>query len=334
MIIRTSFALAFLTGPVLGIIAQPHSAINQKDAQGRKQGPWQRTWADSDQIRYAGQFKDDKPVGNFSYFSTAGKLESILAWYPDGKAAHAKHYHPDGKLMAEGRYIGEQKDSTWNYYDVNGALRSTEHWKNGKYHGEQEAYFANGKVAECCVWKDGERNGECQQFFENGQVRTSTTYVNGEANGPMRVLAEDGKPEIEGQYAKDLRSGLWKHYNTDGSILMQTLYEADKVVKEKKENGLFRTFYPDDQLMKEETYKHGKRDGTFTEYHDNGRWMMRPTKVGPDGAEKNDTERVLEGQTKKREGQYKNDLQEGEWKEWDEKGKLIGTTVYKAGVAQ
>ena len=49
----------------MGAFAQPPVTVNQKDAQGRKQGPWERTWADSEQLRYSGQFKDDKPTGTF-----------------------------------------------------------------------------------------------------------------------------------------------------------------------------------------------------------------------------------------------------------------------------
>ena len=324
--------LILALGLAASAFAQPPASVNRKDAQGRKQGPWEKPWADSQQLRYQGQFKDDKPVGTFTYFSTAGKVESTVAHYATGDASRARHFHPDGKLMAEGRYVGEQKDSIWNYYDATGALRSTERWKNGKFNGDQEAFFPNGKAAERCTWKDGKRNGPCQQFFDNGQVRTSTTYVNDEADGSNMVFSEDGKKEIEGQNVRGQRDGLWKHYNADGSVLMQILYARDKVVKEKKENGTFRTFYPDEQLMSEETYKLGKREGKFTEYYDNGHWTQHPAKVGPEGAEKSETERVLEGQTKKREGTYQNDLLDGEVKEWDETNKLVKTTFYKEGV--
>lgn len=333
MMTRRPLPLILALGLAASAFAQPPATLNRKDAQGRKQGPWERKWADSEQLRYTGRFQDDKPVGTFTYYSTAGKVETVLTYYTPGGACHAVNYHPNGKVMAEGRYSGpEVKDSIWNYYDIDGRLRGTERWKSGKFNGDQEAFFPEGKVAERCTWKDGKRNGPCQQFFDNGQVRTSTTYVNDEANGPSLVFSEDGKKEIEGQNVKGQRDGLWKHYNADGTVLMQMLYEKDKLVKEKKENGTFRTFYPDEQLMSEETYKLGKREGRFTEYHDNGRWVEHPAKVGPEGAEKSETERVLEGQTKKREGTYKNDLLDGEVKEWDEKNKLIRTTVYKAGV--
>ena len=106
--------LILALGLAASAFAQPPASVNRKHAQGRKQGPWEKPWADSQQLRYQGQFKDDKPVGTFTYFSTAGKVESTVAHYATGDASRARHFHPDGKLMAEGRYVGEQKDSIWN----------------------------------------------------------------------------------------------------------------------------------------------------------------------------------------------------------------------------
>ena len=42
-------------------------------------------------------------------------------------------------------------------------------------------------------------------------------------------------------------------------------------------------------------------------------------------------ERELKGQTKKREGTYKNDVLQGPVKEYDEKGKLVSTLVFENG---
>ncbi len=47
-----------------------------------------------------------------------------------------------------------------------------------------------------------------------------------------------------------------------------------------------------------------------------------------------DVERVLIGQTKKREGKYVNDLLEGEVREYDEKGKVVRVAKFVAGVEQ
>ena len=304
--------------------------VNQTDAKG-KQGPWERNWANNKQLRYKGQFKDDKPVGTFTYYSTTGKVESIVAHYPTGGASHGKHFHPNGKVMAEGRYVGEVKDSTWNYFDAEGHLRSTERWKAGKLHGDQEAFFAEGGLADKCTWSLGKRNGTCTDYFANGQPRHVITYANDIPEGIETVFYESGKKELEGKYVKGEREGAWMHYNEDGSVQIQIYYTKGEYVKDKKENGTFKEYYLDEQPKSEVTYKNGKKEGHFVEYYDNGHFVEQPTKLGPDQNARQDTERVLQGQAIKREGTYRNDLLEGDVKEYDETGKLLKTTTYTAG---
>lgn len=306
-------------------------AINQTDAQGRKQGMWVRNWAGSNQMRYKGRFKDDKPVGSFVYYSTSGWVESQVDHYADGKGAHGRHFHENGQLMAEGRYEKQEKDSTWNYYDDQGRLRTTENWKAGKMDGEMVTYFPNGQVTERVHFKGGELNGPVERFYADGKPKYQGTMVMGEADGPETFFFPNGKKEIEGRYVNGNRDGGWKYYNDNGSIRMQVLYAQGKVVKTKYENGTFTEYWDNDRPKSEVTYKNGKREGPFTEWHDNGKWIEAPVKVGPPGAEKNEVERKLTGQTKKREGTYRNDVLEGPVKEYDEKGKLISNLTYVNG---
>ena len=48
-------------------------AQNKTDEKGRKQGKWSKAYPNG-QVRYSGEFKDDKEVGTFSYYSKDGKL--------------------------------------------------------------------------------------------------------------------------------------------------------------------------------------------------------------------------------------------------------------------
>lgn len=323
----------FATLLMLVASAQP-PAHNQKDEKGLKQGQWSRTWAESTQIRYEGQFKDDVPVGRFTYYSTQGKVESIVDHYPGGKASHARHFHPNGKLMAEGRYVGQEKDSVWTYFDTESRLRSTERWTAGKKDGEQLTFFADGKVAEKATWAKGVQQGVFEQRFDNGQVKHKATYQQGEPEGVVTYYYPSGKKEIEGSMVNGDRDGSWYYFNEDGTVQIQVLYKQGEYVKDRKENGTFKEFYDDEKLKSEVTYKAGRKEGRFTEWNDDGAWTTKPVQVGPPGGEKSDLERVLEGQTKKREGTYKNDLLEGEVKEYDEHGKLLRTVNYVSGNPQ
>lgn len=326
-----SFALLSFLVTASFCMAQPGGAINQKDDLGHKQGPWQRTWAESTQLRYTGQFKDDKPVGSFTYYSTTGKVESQVSHYAGSNAAHGKHFHPNGKLMAEGRYLGQEKDSTWNYYDDAGILRSTEHWNAGKMDGEMTAFYTDGKVAERRNFKNGKENGKAEQFYNDGKPKYQATYVKGAPEGSETFFFPKGNKEIQGNYVNGSRDGGWTYYNEDGSVQMQVLYAQGTFVKQKYENGLFTEYWDDQQKKSETTYKGGKREGPFTEWYGNGTWTDAPFKLGPEGEERPEVERELKGQTKKREGTYKNDVMEGPVKEYDEKGNLVSTLVYVNG---
>ncbi len=312
-------------------MAQSGAAINQKDAKGRKQGPWQRTWAESSQLRYTGQFKDDKPVGDFTFYSTGGKIESQIDHYPGSNASHGRHFHENGVLMAEGRYVGEAKDSTWNYYGADGILVNTEHWKNGKKDGEQVTYFPDGKVTERAHFVDSVQVGSAELFYPDGTPRYTATYVNGEPEGMETYYFANGKKQIEGQRVNGNRDGAWMYYNNDGTLQVQVLYAQGEKVKEKRENGDFKDYYDDDQLKSRITYKKGLREGPFTEWYDNGKWVTKPVELGPQGEQQQDEERELQGQTKKREGSYNHDVLDGTVKEYDESGKLLSSLDFVNG---
>ncbi len=313
--------------------AQPDGGANTTDAQGRKQGSWSKAWPNG-QLRYVGTFKDDKPVGEFRHYDETGKLTTVQRHQGDGRISRAEHFHPNGQLMARGRYVGQEKDSTWSYYAEDGSLRKVERFAKGKLEGEQVSYYPGGQVAEREVRKAGVLHGPGKSWFANGKLKSEANYVNGQAEGAMVFYFPDGKKEIEGTVVNGDRDGTWYYYNKDGTLQLVALYAQGQLVKERKENGVFTEHFDDERPRSEVTYKGGRREGPFTEWLDNGQWVLKPVKADPVTGAPADVERVLEGQTKKREGTYVNDLLEGEVKEYDEKGKLVRTMKYKAGVEQ
>ncbi|HRD53077.1 MAG TPA: toxin-antitoxin system YwqK family antitoxin [Flavobacteriales bacterium] len=315
----------------IAVSAQP--ATNTTDAKGRKQGAWSKPWPNG-QPRYIGQFIDDKPTGEFKHFDEKGRLTSKQMHAGDGRVSRAEHYHPNGAVMARGKYIGQQKDSTWNYYAEDGGLRKVERFADGKLNGEQVTYYPTGQVAEREERRAGELHGPSKSWFANGKLKSEANYVKGEAEGRMTFYHPNGNKEIEGDVVNGVRDGTWYYFNADGTIQLQVLYAKGQVVKERKENGTFTEYFDDERPRSEVTFKKGKREGKFIEWHDNGKWVVKASK--PDEAKglPSDMERVLEGQTKKREGTYVNDQLDGEVRVYDEKGKLVKTIKYKAGVEQ
>lgn len=328
-------AILFITY-VLGAtaLAQPTGLdLNASDAKGRKQGAWTKTWPNG-KTRYLGQFKDDKPFGTFKHYDEEGHLTTLQEYAVDGRTSRARHYHPNGTVMATGKYLLQNKDSTWNYYGPEGRLRKVERYQAGKLDGEQVSYYPDGKVVESEMRRNGVLHGPSKSWFANGQLKSEATYQEGEPEGKMTFYFNNGKKEIEGNMVNGDRDGTWYYFNEDGTVQLQMLYAKGELLKERKENGVFRTYYDDEQLQSEVTYKKGKREGPFTEYHDNGQWEVRTVPGDPVLGTPGDIERVLKGQTRSREGRYVNDQLEGEVREYDDKGKLVKTTRYVGGVEQ
>lgn len=313
--------------------AQPPLGGNATDAQGRKQGTWSKAWPNG-QLRYTGAFKDDKPVGEFRHFDEKGRVTTVQRYAADGRVSRAEHFHPNGQPMARGKYLGQDKDSTWSYYAEDGSLRKVERYAKGRLEGEQLSYYPGGQMAEREERKGGALHGPSKSWFANGKLKSEATYVNGEAEGAMVFYFPDGKKEIEGSVVNGDRDGTWRYFNKDGTLQLVVLYARGKLVKERKENGVFTEYFDDERPKSEHTYKRGHREGRFTEWHDNGGWVLKPVKADPATGTAADVERVLEGQAKKREGTYVNDVLEGEVSEYDENGRLLRKVMYKGGVEQ
>ena len=116
---------------------------------------------------------------------------------------------------------------------------------------------------------------------------------------------------------------------------LQMLFESGDFVKSSKENGVFKDYYDDDQVKNEVTWKNGMRNGPFNEYFDNGVWVEKKSASDPVlGIEGGEDERVLEGQSLRLTGNYKDDKLHGVLKEYNVKGKVIREERYVEGVKQ
>ena len=316
---------------VVATQAQPGTGLNQTDPKGRKQGAWAKNWP-SGKLRYEGTFKDDLPVDTFKHYSEEGHLTTFQIYAPNGIDSRAKHFHPDGSLMAVGKYSGKEKDSIWTYYDSEGRTRKVEQFQAGTLHGEQVTYFDNGQPSERSNFENGTITGVRKTWFPSGMLASEENYVNGLAEGKSTVYFPSGKKELEGNMVRGERDGTWMHFNDDGSLHVKLIYQKGVLVKETRENGIFKEYFPDEKPKAEFSYKNGKLDGPFVEFNNDGEWITKQVPADPVSGAKPDVERVLHGQTKKREGKYKGGELDGEVREYDETGKLVKVKKYEAGV--
>ena len=76
------------------------SQVNQKDAKGQKQGVWNKKYPGSNTFIYKGQFKDDKAIGEFTYYYESGKIKSIIKHIPNSNLSFATFYFENNAILS------------------------------------------------------------------------------------------------------------------------------------------------------------------------------------------------------------------------------------------
>lgn len=203
--------------------------VNQKDAQGRKQGVWKKPHKTSASWAYVGQFKDDKPVGTFTYYYESGRTKAVLDYVGNkGIVCYAKMYHETGYLMAKGKYINQEKDSTWTQYDDRGVISYQEDYKKGKLNGQRVVFYepTNGqyRVMEYSYWRDGIQHGEYKKFHPNTKVAEEGVYVDGNKNGEVKHYHPNGKIAMVERYKFAVKHGYQIVYDETGKQTGFKLY--------------------------------------------------------------------------------------------------------------
>jgi antitoxin component YwqK of YwqJK toxin-antitoxin module len=234
------FLIYFLASLIsLGISAQvtKSDTVNNVDAAGKKQGYWKKIVNDT--LKYEGHFKDDKPIGTFTYYFPSGKVKAVSKFSADSKFCSTIMYFESGKHEAEGFYTNAKKDSVWKYYSDNDTLISEEHYKNCVKNGKWKFYYKDGGINEEVTWVNGVREGPWKMYYSDGKVKSECKISKGKIEGLFKYYYTDGKVYMSGIYIGGLKDGVWMVFNEKG-------------IGDKKET------YKNGYLMKKETLVDGK----------------------------------------------------------------------------
>ena len=181
-----------------------YSQLNQVDKTGKKQGKWMKYFANSEDVRYMGQFKDDKPVGQFTYYFPSGAVRSIITHDAKSSRVEAIFYYEDKTLAETGIYQGEKKDSVWVHYTPYGELSFKETYKDGELNGEKTIYYKSEVSNDPSILL----------------ILRKANYKNGRLEGPFIEYFPDGVVKAKGQYKEGSLDGVVTRYNPNGTEMM------------------------------------------------------------------------------------------------------------------
>jgi antitoxin component YwqK of YwqJK toxin-antitoxin module len=231
------------------IYADTGTAYNKTDKQGRRQGLWEKKYADGN-LRYRGHFRDNKPTGIFkNYYDLGDSLQAVRVFTDDGETNYARLFYHSGALKAEGKYINEMKDSIWKFYDTLQRMIRKDQFKNGKAEGKSVIFYPDdGNVLEIKNWKNNLEEGPFQQYFDDGALKEEGTYVQGKLQDTLTVYEPDGKITIKAVYRNDMKEGNMLYY-VDGAPTDTLKYHrgkclnCDKYLPSKKQEDSLKVHY-------------------------------------------------------------------------------------------
>ncbi|OQX78816.1 MAG: hypothetical protein B6D61_04655, partial [Bacteroidetes bacterium 4484_249] len=207
-------------------------------------------------------------------------------------------------------------------------------------------------------------NGFNKFYYENGQISSEGNMRDGKPDGCWKTYYENGLLKSEGNRLDFKLDSVWTFYSDSGKVAVQITY------KEGKKNGIRRTFhedeiveenfvddvkqgytyyyYPDAKLWKEINFIDGLEEGIGKEYAESDGRVIKLTyykkgfitdieninRIDRAGMKQGKWKYFYEEGNISLEGEYKNDLKNGYFKEYAKNGNLISTSKYIDGILQ
>ncbi len=107
-------------------------------------------------------------------------------------------------------------------------------------------YDADGKL----------RNGPFRQLFKDGSVCCEGRHAQGEKTGEWRYYLLNGALKAVGRCEKGKMAGEWSWYRENEELMQTGSFDA-----EEKKSGAWRRYQPDGTLLDEVEYVAGKKVG-------------------------------------------------------------------------
>lgn len=146
---------------------------------------------------------------------------------------HQKAYYISTLRMARECFYKDENCSilhgNYKFFDVDGYLKETGSYINGKKEGLWLSYDDKGYLIDSGVYVNGHLKGVRMKWYSNG-FTSDSMYFDGAGNGVQISWYDDGTLASAGYWMQDtLRKGRWKYFFHDGTIKGTEDYVNGKV---------------------------------------------------------------------------------------------------------
>lgn len=213
----------------VNVISQ--NEINKLDSNGAPHGVWKKYYEGTQQIRYEGEFKHGKEVGEFRFYceKCKNKPVAIKNFNKNNNIAAVEYFDLKGNTISKGEMDGKKRIGKWVTYHKNSKTPMViETYKDGKLDGTQTTYYPDGSITEELNFSEGLKDGANTYYSMNGVAIKKLIYKDDKLEGAASYYDGHGNLIIEGSYNNDKKDGLWKYYKNGKIILQETFPKKNR----------------------------------------------------------------------------------------------------------
>ncbi len=259
--------------------------------------------------------------------ATGSEREPAHRVVPPDYTGHLQVWWADDRLREEGDYRDGRRHGHVRGYHPDGNLAFDGNFSDGVPTGQLDQHDPDGALAIRETLSDGTLQGPRTEFFPDGSVSSTVQIVDGLAQGELLRYHPDGTLALRGSYDRGTPSGRWEQFGEQGARLVETWYwQADGASA-----GYLETDFDTEGRVSVQTRMLLQGDT----------WLGRVTVWYPNGTQAGLIETVnglrhgrdvaWDGAGRKRaEGRRADDLREGRWTFWDERGFVERSVDYVA----
>jgi antitoxin component YwqK of YwqJK toxin-antitoxin module len=255
------------------------------------------------------------------------------------------YHYPGGKISSEGTMKGGKPDGYWKSYFENGKLKSEGNRKNFELDSCWKFYNESGTLVLEVNYRNGKKNGIKTTYLEKEMIREN--FKNDIKEGFTRYYYPEGTVKSEVPFVHGQEQGLGREFAPDGTVITLTEYKRGFIVERTRINrrdrnnlkqGRWFYFYDSGGIKSEGTFRDDKKNGYFKDYTESGD-LIRVQKYIDDVLQK-EAEEIQKLDVKndyyasgkiKSTSMFRNGIQEGIMREFNEAGEIERAFLYKNG---
>jgi len=320
------------------------------------------------------KFYDDSARLSVSIEYKNGRKNGIKTTYlPDGfiqesyvndmKEGNTNHFYPDGKLKMFIPFMNGLEDGISKEFARDGTVITFIEYKkgfmvsrerinrkdrNGLKQGRWKFFYDNGLVKLDGVYKDDLKNGYFKEYDEKGQLLTVKKFVNDQEEKEAPELLSlsvktdyypSGKVKTVASYNGTVPEGVRREYDETGKIVAGYFFRKGSMTgegiidEEGNRDGPWKEYYEEGGLRSTGTYDKGIRIGEWKFYYPDGK-VEQQGKYNKKGKADGIWTWYYPDGTLQREQSFIAGLEDGEYIENDENGKLMVKGQYVEGLEE